>query len=143
MTGLPGVSGGGRSSVDGVGVNVNNRNEVNILNCLVFSLNIYNAFCQFGTHLPRKSKFNSKETSKNLKQRMSSASDEDCELLCEAFENPESTPVHQPRPSQQNILEADNKSEIIRKVIGELDSKDSAMLSNPYQLSKDRRETRC
>ena len=30
MTGLPGVSGGGRSSVDGVGVNVNNRNEVNI-----------------------------------------------------------------------------------------------------------------
>ena len=140
---MPGVSGGGRSSVDGVGVNVNNRNEVNILNYLVFSLNIYNAFCQFGTHLPRKSKFNSKETSKNLKQRMSSASDEDCELLCEAFENPESTPVHQPRPSQQNILEAENKSEIIRKVIGELDSKDSAMLSNPYQLSKDRRETRC
>ena len=100
-------------------------------------------FCQFGTYLPRKSKFNSKETSKNLKQRMSSASDEDCELLCEAFENPESTPVHQPRPPQHTILEADNKSEIIRKVIGELDSKDSAMLSNPYQLSKDRRETRC
>lgn len=118
------MPGGGRSSVDGVGVNVNNRNE-------------------FGTHLPRKSKFNSKETSKNLKQRMSSASDEDCELLCEAFENPESTPVHQSRPSQQTILEAENKSEIIRKVIGELDSKDSAMLSNPYQLSKDRRETRC
>ena len=40
-------------------------------------------------------------------------------------------------------MEDDEKSEIIRKAIGELDSKDSAMLSNPYQVVKDRRETRC
>ena len=40
-------------------------------------------------------------------------------------------------------MEEDEKSEIIRKAIGELDSKDSAMLSNPYQVGKDRRETRC
>ena len=28
----------------------------------------------------------------------------------------------------------DDKTDIIRKAIGELDSKDSAKLSNPYQL---------
>jgi len=94
---------------------------------------------QFGTN--RKGKFNSKEATKNLKKRLSAASEEACELLSEAFENPESTPVHQVRKT--NILENDDKSEIIRKAIGELDSKDSTKLSNPYQLERDRRETRC
>jgi len=93
---------------------------------------------QFGTN--RRGKFNSKETTKNLKKRLSGASEEACELLSEAYENPESTPIHQ---NKTNILENDDKSEIIRKAIGELDSKDSTKLSNPYQLERDRRETRC
>ena len=82
----------------------------------------------------------SKETSRNLKKRLSGTSDEASELLSEAFENPESTPVHL---NKTNFMEDDEKSEIIRKAIGELDSKDSAKLSNPYQVGKDRRETRC
>lgn len=45
--------------------------------------------------------------------------------------------------NKTNYMEDDEKSEIIRKAIGELDSKDSAMLSNPFQVGKDRRETRC
>jgi len=113
------LSGGGKT-VDGGLNNINNRNK-------------------FDTQT-RKGKFSSKETAKNLKKRLSSASEETSELLGEAFENPESTPIHQQRTP---ILENDEKSEIIRKVIGELDSKDSTMLSNPYTLSKDRRETRC
>jgi len=95
---------------------------------------------QFGSHISRKDIFLSKETSRNLKKRLSGTSDEASELLSEAFENPESTPVHL---NKTNFMEDDEKSEIIRKAIGELDSKDSAMLSNPYQLGKDRRETRC
>jgi len=94
---------------------------------------------QYGMNTTRKELFSSKDTIKNYKKRLSgSVSEEACELLSEAFENPESTPVH-----INKRLEPEEKSEIIRKAIGELDSKDSAKLSNPYQLSKDHRETRC
>lgn len=95
---------------------------------------------QYGNNTSRKEKFSSKETAKNFKKRLSGSSDEACELLSEAFENPESTPVHLTKP---NRLEPAEKSEIIRKAIGELDTKDSAKLSNPYTLSKEHRETRC
>jgi len=95
---------------------------------------------QFGSHISRKDNFLSKDTSRNIKKKLSGASDEASELLSEAFENPESTPVHL---NKTKFMEDDEKSEIIRKAIGELDSKDSAMLSNPFQVGKDRRETRC
>jgi len=61
---------------------------------------------------------------------MSGTAEENSELLTEAFENPESTPVHLPR-------QADDKSSIIRRAIGELGSKDST------KPGKDRRETQC
>ena len=88
----------------------------------------------------KRGKFSSKEITKNYKKRLSGPSEEARELLSDAFENPESTPVHMINKNLQN----DDKSDIIRKVIGELDSKDSTKLSNPaYQVGDDRRETRC
>lgn len=71
---------------------------------------------------------------------MSANCEEASELLSEAFENPESTPAHK---KMANLNEEDEKSEIIRKAIGELDIKDSAKLSDPLQKGKDRRETCC
>jgi len=61
---------------------------------------------------------------------MSGTAEESSELLTEAFENPESTPVHLPR-------QMEDKSSIIRRAIGELGSKDST------KPGKDRRETQC
>ena len=135
---LKGLSGGGKT-VDGLN-NINNRNNVETKIKTKSQDFILLCHLQFDTQSTRKGKFSSEETAKNLKKRLSSASEETSELLGEAFDNPESTPIHQQRTP---ILENDEKSEIIRKVIGELDSKDSTMLSNPYTLSKDRRETRC
>jgi len=94
---------------------------------------------QSGSHISRKDIF-SKDSSRNLRKRLSGNSEEASELLSEAFENPESTPVH---INKAKLIEADDKSEIIRKAIGELGSKESKMLSDPFQSAKDRRETQC
>jgi len=69
-------------------------------------------------------------TGRNLRKRMSGSAEENSELLTEAFENPESTPVHLPR-------QAEDKSSIIRRAIGELGNKDAT------KSGKDRRETQC
>lgn len=92
-----------------------------------------------GSHLSRKDIF-CKDSARNLKKRLSANCEEASELLSEAFENPESTPAHK---KMANLNEEDEKSEIIRKAIGELDIKDSAKLSDPLQKGKDRRETCC
>jgi len=83
-------------------------------------------------HISRKDLFSKDSTARNLRNRMSGTSEEASELLSEAFENPESTPVH--IATSPRTLEEEEKSEIIRKAIGELGSKDT---------SKDRRETQC
>lgn len=82
-------------------------------------------------HISRKDLFSKETTSKNLRHRLSGTAEEASELLSEAFENPESTPVH------MRSLEQEQKSEIIRKAIGELGSKDCG------KPAKDRRETQC
>ena len=115
---------------------MNNKFQVTFFHMLPKS---YIFIKQYGNNATRKEKFSSKETAKNFKKRLSGSSEEACELLSEAFDNPESTPVHM----TTNRLEHADKSEIIRKAIGELDTKDSSKLSNPYTLSKDHRETRC
>jgi len=88
-----------------------------------------------GSHISRKDLFSKDSTTRNLRKRMSGTCDEASELLSEAFENPESTPVH--LSSGTRGLEEEEKSEIIRKAIGELGSKDSS------KSAKDRRETQC
>lgn len=92
-----------------------------------------------GTHISRKDIFR-KDSSRNIRKHLSGNSEEASELLSEAFENPESTPVH---ISKVKTIEEDEKSEIIRQAIGELGSKESKMLSDPFQSAKDRRETQC
>jgi len=94
---------------------------------------------QTGSHISRKDIF-SKESSLNLRKRLSGNSEEASELLSEAFENPESTPVH---ISKAKFIEDDEKSEIIRKAIGELGNKEAKRPSEKFQSAKDRRETRC
>jgi len=83
----------------------------------------------------------SKDT-RNLRQRMSGTSEEASQLLSEAFENPESTPVHLASSSRgpqvtSSIRGMEEQEDIIREAIGQLDSKDIA------KTEKDRRETRC
>lgn len=95
---------------------------------------------QFGQQPGSRKDIFSKDSSRNLRKRLSGNSEEASELLSEAFENPESTPVH---INKLNMIEDDDKSEIIRKAIGELGSKESKMLSDPFQSAKDRRETQC
>jgi len=121
------VSGGGKYrgySVPDVAAGINHKNQFGQ---------------QSGSHNSRKDIF-SKDSSRNLRKRLSGNSEEASELLSEAFENPESTPVH---INKAKMIEDDEKSEIIRKAIGELGSKESKMLSDPFQSAKDRRETQC
>jgi len=121
-----GVSGGGKHAgypLPDVAAGINNKNQFGK---------------QTGSHISRKDIFG--KDARNLRKRLSGTSEEASELLSEAFENPESTPVH---INKKKIFEDDDKSEIIRKAIGELGSKESKMLSDPLQVAKDRRETQC
>jgi len=120
------VSGGGKHAgypLPDVAAGINNKNQFGK---------------QTGSHISRKDIFG--KDARNLRKRLSGTSEEASELLSEAFENPESTPVH---INKKKIFEDDDKSEIIRKAIGELGSKESKMLSDPLQVAKDRRETQC
>jgi len=110
-------------------------------------------------HVSRRDKFQTqKEVARNIRNRLSgggSSLEEASELLSEAYDNPESTPVHinpvsKERDSKErdNLNLRDNKvSESINKLIKEeLDPpsyQESKMLSDPFSASADRRETAC
>jgi len=59
-------------------------------------------------HISRKDLFSKDSTARNLRNRMSGTSEEASELLSEAFENPESTPVH--IATSPRTLEEEEKS---------------------------------